>query len=303
MTATFLQAVKHALRRQRPRVSRLRLRLTLLRLLGKNLLSSMPVTTATGAAVVSLTTYGERANTVFLAVESIASGTVLPARIILWIDDELLRNLPQSLLRLQRRGLEIRSCENFGPHTKYYPYVESESAFTTPLVTADDDVMYPADWLNGLIQAHARHPDVVNCYSSRRVIVNDRGLAPYLSWPLCSQHDVSFAQMAMGVSGVIYPPELQRRLKVAGRHFVEACPKADDVWLHRVSIHAGFRISQISDPAGSFDIIPGTQARALYLSNQLRGENDKQIQRTYTAADVELLRRASVEGAATGEAT
>ena len=87
--------------------------------------------------VVSLTTYGKRVQAVYLAIESIARGSALPSRLILWIDDPALyANLPPTLLRLKRRGLEIRYCKNFGPHKKYYPYVESQRAFNAPLVTA-----------------------------------------------------------------------------------------------------------------------------------------------------------------------
>ena len=90
--------------------------------------------TEPGGPVVSLTTYGKRSQKVYFAIESIANGDLRPSRLILWIDDEaFLNNPPATIQRLAKRGLEVKPCKNFGPHKKYYPYVESEEAFSAPL--------------------------------------------------------------------------------------------------------------------------------------------------------------------------
>ena len=71
---------------------------------------------------------------------------------------------PASLRRLERRGLEILAAGNYGPHTKYYPYVASTSRHTVPLVTADDDIIYPPEWLALLVDAGERHPGTVSAH-------------------------------------------------------------------------------------------------------------------------------------------
>src|SRR4051812_39338036 len=87
--------------------------------------------------IVSLTTHGSRIDTVYLTIESIASGSMRPSRLILWLDNQsLYDHMPDTLRRLVTRGLEVRLCGNYGPHTKYYPFVESHQAFDAPLVTA-----------------------------------------------------------------------------------------------------------------------------------------------------------------------
>lgn len=89
----------------------------------KNFFSSASIVSST-PVVVSLTSYGERTGKVFYTIESIADGELLPSRIILWLDNEQLFNhLPPELKRLQSRGLEIFLTKNYGPHTKYFPYV------------------------------------------------------------------------------------------------------------------------------------------------------------------------------------
>src|ERR1700683_4292999 len=69
---------------------------------------------ASHGPVLSLTTYGRRIDTVYLTIESIANGSLLPSRLILWVDDEVaLENRPRSLRRLQERGLEIERTANY----------------------------------------------------------------------------------------------------------------------------------------------------------------------------------------------
>jgi hypothetical protein len=252
-----------------------------------------------GGPVVSLTSYGPRINGVHVVIESIARGRLLPSALILWLDDEkLFHDLPKPLKRLERRGLEVRLTRNHGPHKKYFPYVQVQTVFRLPLVTADDDVFYPRDWLERLVQAFRERPDVVNCYRARVVAWNGDGLSRYEEWALCESTQPSFRHFATGVSGVIYPPELLAALKNAGRAFEECCPKADDIWLHAQALRAGFKVRQIVSKARHFPILPGTQKQSLQLSNVSGPDagNDRQMLLTYSQNDLKRLRDASAVG-------
>ena len=67
---------------------------------------------------VSLTTHGHRLKDVFLAIESIARGSLKPSRFMLYLDVERDVNNPlKTLQRLQLRDLERHLSENLGPHT------------------------------------------------------------------------------------------------------------------------------------------------------------------------------------------
>jgi hypothetical protein len=248
---------------------------------------------APGGPVVSITSYGSRIDSVYLTVESIGSGSALPSRMILWLDDaDRFDNLPAPLARLQRRGLEIRRADNYGPHTKYYPYVESCERFLTPLVTADDDILYPHDWLEGLMRANAQGNEAIHCYRARVIALTSDGLAPYEDWSLCTSTKPSTLNFATGVSGVIYPPSFLTMLKQAGRAFEDCCPKADDIWLHAQALRGGFQVRQINSKSKHFPMIPGTQKIALQDSNR-RGQtpgNDRQAESTYSHLDLDTLR-------------
>ncbi len=247
-----------------------------------------------GGPVVSLTTHGSRIQTVHLAIESIARGHLRPSRLILWLDDaSIYSNPPRALRRLSRRGLEICFCKGYGPHTKYYPYVQSQSHFVLPLVTADDDILYPSSWLLRLAREQERSPGTIHCNFARRVQLNDLSIAPFLVWQACTTTEASFRHHALGVYGVIYPPQFLAHLKQAGDGFLHCCPKADDLWLHVQAIRAGIKIRQISPQATRFPDLPDTASIALWNENS-RGGNDAQAAKTFTPADIRKLRNASV---------
>lgn len=250
---------------------------------------------APGGPVVSVTTYGERLSTVHLVLESIAAGSVLPSRLILWLDSaEAFANRSPALERLVRRGLEICLSENFGPHTKYYPYLLSADTFETPLATADDDLLYSRWWLEGLVRAHREFPEAVNCYRAHRIRLSEGAITPYQTWTSCRSTEPEFLHFATGVSGCIYPPSLLRRLKLAGMEFLQHCPKADDVWLHVNALRAGMKTRQIWSRPLRFPFVPGTQDSGLYHGNVILAGNDEQIQNTYTAKDIALLEEAAL---------
>jgi hypothetical protein len=246
---------------------------------------------APGGPVVSMTTHGARLHKVHLALESIAAGKLKPARLMLWLDDPAaLADLPDPLSRLHARGLELRLAENFGPHTKYYPYLLSLAGdAAAPLVTADDDMLYAADWLAGLAQAHAAEPALVHCWRAREVVLDGNKIAPFARWPYCRSMQPSLRHHAEGVSGVIYPIAFQQALRRAGDAFRACCPRADDLWLHVQAVREDRPVRQIRAEPRSFPCIPGTEAQGLMHENLAGAQNDRQIAATYCEADIRKL--------------
>jgi hypothetical protein len=239
--------------------------------------------------VVSLATYSKRINTVYLTIESIARGDCRPSSVILWLDEEFLfNNLPISLRNLQKRGLEVKLCRNYGPHKKYYPYVESLESFDVPLVTADDDVVYPRSWLRKLVGSFGQFPDSVSCHLAKVVALENGKIQPYMNWQFCQVAEPSLRNMSHGVSGVIFPPQFLAALKTAGNSFERVCPKNDDLWLHVQAVRNGTKVKQVRSQVQRFPLIPGTQEVGLYHYNYAGG-NDHQIESTYTEEDVRRL--------------
>lgn len=241
----------------------------------------------TSPVVVSLTTHGHRLDLVHFAIESIAAGQQRPKRIILWLDDPAaIKQLPNELVRLRKRGLEINLSSNYGPHTKYYPYVSSiEQDNQLALVTADDDMIYPRRWLKGLVDAYQSDTGSVWCYRAHRMTFQGNCLQPYSEWTRATTTIGSFKHFATGVSGVIYSPKIQSALRDAGESFVDSAPRADDIWLHVMAVRSGMRVRQVSSRSQEFDIVRGSWAGGLVGVNTTGG-NDKQISTSYTEMDL-----------------
>lgn len=260
----------------------------------RNLVSRKPVTGDVPVAV-SLTTHGNRFEYVHLAIESIARGRRRPERFILWLDDdELLANPTPQVRRLQSRGLEVRRARNYLPHTKYFPYVASLKEHSMPLVTADDDIFYPASWLERLYEAHRRRPDLVLCYRAREIQFDSGGLAPYATWPITSSTAPSKRLMALGVSGVLYPASMLNALRDRGDAFMGVTPGADDIWLHAVAVTSGHLVQQIDAAGRHFPLFAHAPDEALAISNQVGGRNDIYIDAVYGETELSAIRAGAI---------
>ena len=247
---------------------------------------------APGGPVVSLTSFGRRARTVGLAIESIAQGSMRPSRLLLWLDEPaLIAQPPAMLARLQRRGVELLATEDWGPHKKYYPYVTSQPSFQVPLVTADDDVLYSTSWLATLMERQAAHPESVHCYRARVVRMSGQKLAPYASWHECSTTLPSHRHFSIGMAGVLFPPCLLEALQRSGAEFRKECPRTDDIWLNLHAQRVGAKVQQVHAWPDYFTLLPGTQTGAL-LDDNVSGSNDSALSALYGADDLARLAHA-----------
>jgi hypothetical protein len=212
---------------------------------------------------------------------------------LLWLSDkEANHELPDSLRRLESRGLEINYTRDLGPHTKYFPYVTNGSSFCDPLVTADDDIVYPRYWLAALAKAQKRAPGVIHCHMARRIRLNRYHFEPYNSWQPANTVEPHPLNFAIGASGVIYPIQFLQMLRARGTAFTDRCPTADDIWLNWVAHREGFLVAQVSNRWPDFNDIPASQTVSLYQANG-DGGNQLQLARTYSDEDRAELRRLS----------
>ncbi len=242
-------------------------------------------------AIVSLTTFGSRFETAHLAIESIASGTARPQRLILWVDDpEQAAGPTAGLARLINRGLEVRLTEDLGPHTKYFPTLgEFSSGDGRYLVAADDDLLYPRWWLASLWRGVVRHPGEISCHRAHSIRLTDGHITPYATWEPCWDTRPSLRNFATSGFGVAYPPAMIEALRNAGLAFREVAPKADDVWLSAVAARNRIRTRQVHWRPLVWPFIPGSQSEGLFQSNVIEGGNDRQIAAAFTPDIVERL--------------
>ncbi|MDA0347299.1 MAG: hypothetical protein O3C20_07840 [Verrucomicrobia bacterium] len=239
----------------------------------------------TGGPVVSMATHPRRIETTFLAIESIARGTLKPGRIILWVSGA--PQIPLTLKRLEARGLEIRPAGDFGPHTKYYPYVRELSdsdSHPAAIVTADDDKFYPQNWLKNLVSFHQSNPSSIHGYNLRRMEFNKHHFEPYQDWETVDLEESNRLNYVNSSNGMIYPPELLHAVKAAGNRFQETTRTSDNTWLSYLAFKEGIKICshKIDEP---IEQIPATEKTGLSHLRTSDGSNHLQLAVTFNAED------------------
>ncbi|MDR6170195.1 hypothetical protein QE359_001224 [Curtobacterium sp. SORGH_AS776] len=247
---------------------------------------------APGGPVVSLTTFGVRARSVHLTLASIGRGSVRPSRLIVWIDDaELVRSPPRGLSRLRRRGVEVRLCDDLGPHKKYFPYVSSIARHRVAVVTADDDVLYPPRWLETLVADHRRHPDAIVAHRVNRIVVDGAAVAPYERWGRATSERRTPRNYAVGVKGILYPPQFLDVLRERGDGFTEVAPGSSDTWLHHCSLRAGVPVLPVValGGAGFWPVRGLRRSPALLEQNVRAGRNDRVRAALWSSADLQIV--------------
>ena len=101
--------------------------------------------------IISLTSIPSRLSTLHLTIKSLLNQGVSFEKIILWLHEDLKNNLPPALEKLQGKRFEIRYSTTTEPHRKL---IETLKLYPDRIiVTCDDDVMYPDDWLFRLLES------------------------------------------------------------------------------------------------------------------------------------------------------
>lgn len=237
--------------------------------------------------LVTLTSYGDRINTVHITLESLFRQSLRPEKIILWLDEaELEANkLPSSLRHAAARGVDIRFCPNLLSYKKIIPALQQFPGRT--LVTVDDDIMYPEDFLANLAECHRQRPEAVVCYRAHQMTFDERGhLKPYREWQKYL-HNAAPGRLVFptGAGGVLYPAGAFAQDVDDENTFLKLAPFGDDIWLKAMTMLAGRECWVVPGDHLWSDVPPsieGTQTHCLAKDN-LRTGNDQQIKQVFDA--------------------
>ncbi len=226
------------------------------------------------AMIVSLTTYPDRISTVWSTIASLLHQSLKPKKVILWLAREQFpdQKLPKQLLALETRGLEIRWCKDLKPHKKYY-YVMQENPDDF-IVTVDDDVFYPENFLEELWMGHERFPDAVICTWSHEITFDHVGVfAAYNDWSDLTSNTPDFLTLPVGCGGVLYPPRSVDEEIFDEEKIYKLALFTDDLWLKCMELLQGTRAVNISKkPLVYFNNVRA-QKSGLWVKNAAEGSN------------------------------
>lgn len=238
--------------------------------------------------IITLTSFPERISTISDTLISLLDQSLRPESIVLWLAEEQFPNkekdLPLEILNLRKYGLEIRWCKDLKSYKKLIPALE---IFPDKLlVTADDDIFYPKNWLRDLYESYLNDPDSIFCHRVHRITFNEENeVQPYQAWDKClikgqeKEKDILFFTTG---GGVLFPPNCFYEDVQREDLFQKLCPLADDIWFWAMIILKNKKIKIVKNNVYRIRNNGNTQEdEPLWKTNREAGLNDEQLRNVF----------------------
>lgn len=217
-----------------------------------------------------------------LALNTLINQTKKADKIILCLNqDEFTMaqvEIPQEIEELVTKELvTILWAENLKSHKKLVPaLMQYPNAI---IVTCDDDVLYPSNWLELLHDSYLKYPKAIHCHRAFQFIFNKT-----FSFPpgriKCVEEDTlcTFNTYLTGCGGVLYPPNSLHRDVTKHGIFMKIASENDDYWFWAMALLNRTRIVLVKNAISEVVEIDGTDEGSLYTTVNSKGHNNVQLQ-------------------------
>ena len=207
--------------------------------------------------IVSLTTYPQRISDIDVVLYSLLIQTIKPDKIILWLSEEefpnKLNDVPLHILRFLDFGVEIEFCDNIRSYKKL---VYALNKYPNDLiVTADDDIYYPYNWLELLYNSYLKQPNYIHCHRALKIqIDNNNNIMPITEWmkkgllDSCKEDILpSFRNYFTTGGGVIFKKAFLNEQYSNKDLFMNLAPTEDDKWFFTMAILNNTKVNVIKN--------------------------------------------------------
>jgi len=241
-----------------------------------------PVNTATNShnlepnLIVSLTSFPPRFKKLELTIKGLLMQSIKPDLLILWIAEDDYFLLTPELHALQNNFMwfKIRKCKDIRSYKKLIPtLIEYPNHY---IVTADDDVYYPPNWLSGLVAKVTNTKEII-AHRVHHPKFSYNKILPYRNW----HHNYKGngkTLFATGIGGILYPPNCFQNAVLDEDVFMKICASADDIWFFWMARMKGVKVTW-----SGFDFNTvnwrGTDESGLAVENVENGKNDQCIKK------------------------
>lgn len=229
---------------------------------------------------ISLTTYNKRFSVVWLTLISLIYQKQVNFKVELWLSDEdyLIRtNLIKLLESKFKDKLFVYSSDDDKSLKKINSFKINDKLLSS-IITADDDVYYPKNWLSSLVEQSKKYKNSVIFNRAWEVTFNNGVICPYGDWQAANSE--STVLFFTGVGGVLYPREIANMFYKDSRILKQNYINADDVLLNYLVIK--YEIAAVFNKFDhTFTDWIVARFSALGHNNVTHGRNDKIIQYDY----------------------
>lgn len=237
--------------------------------------------------IVSLTSYPERMYDLKFCLYSLMNQTLKPDKIILWLSEEEFKNkendIPSSVLNFKKHGLTIEWCkDNIKSYKKLVPAMSKYPKDI--IISADDDLYYPENWLETLYNSYLKYPECINCHRAHKISLNSKNYPqPYEFWEKCIDDETfSFLNFGTTGGGILFPPQSLHKDALNQELFMNLAPDADDIWFWAMSVLNNKKIHIIKNPINQITYTNPARELNIHKETTLfstnRTRNDIQLQ-------------------------
>jgi len=233
--------------------------------------------------IISFTTIPSRIEKSIYVIDVLLSQTVKPDNVILYLGRDEFRNfiLPPEIENLIKRGLKIEYVEDLGPHTKYFYAIQNNP--NSIVITVDDDRIYNKNLVELFMKTHVLFPNCVCANWVKEMVINNEHISPHESWPRVKvEGKPSNMFFALGVDGVLYPPNILPKQTFDKKNIKELCLFADDIWLKSMELINNIPVVKVIGSGDSINMnIEGTQKQSLNHENEGRDRNSVYLDQVF----------------------
>ncbi|MBF4280368.1 hypothetical protein EAY27_25125, partial [Vibrio anguillarum] len=225
--------------------------------------------------------FPKRINKVFYTIESLFNQSFdYNYSIVLYLSKDEFSSyldIPHSIRKLVNRGLVVKFVsDNIRSYKKlHYAYQEFKYI---PIVTVDDDIFYPRNWLSKIYSSHIENEDDIIYMRGREITFNNNNIDFYNYMPQAKGYSRSFLSIPTGVSGILYPPNSLHADFSNVDIFMSLSPTADDLWYKIMTLKNNKRCFLANGFSIHYPPVLGTQSISLRKINLSDGKSNNDIQ-------------------------
>ena len=192
------------------------------------------------------TTFPDRIDSVQYTIKSLFNQSMKPDRIVLWLAESEFKDFefPESIKQLQKRGLELRYCENYFGHKRYYKMIDEQKEDEL-IVMFDDDIIFPYYLLERLYGKWLEFPDCVICDRGQVLTFEGNDVLNPGRWSSISNvglDEPSYRILASPGGGCLFPPHAFYKDANNTDIINKYALKTGDIWLMFMAVQNDTKI-------------------------------------------------------------
>ena len=179
--------------------------------------------------ILSMTSYPPRFSNLLDCLLNLNEQSVHPEKLVLNIAFEDMKFLPVDLESLQLAfPLEVNATEDIGPAKKLIPTLIKYP--NSVIVTIDDDIRYPPNLLQILLNESAANPTAIICMRAHEPSFVDAFPNPYLTWQFEVDNKSNRLCFPTSGAGVLFPPLSLHKDVCDFEQYNSLSFSSDDLW-------------------------------------------------------------------------